>query len=89
MGLLLGLGIAGSLILFAGLGLVWFIYRKKSKAVDGLDENLFCNKLIDKELENVTGPRKFSYHELAQATSNLRRERSWEREDLEGFTEAS
>ncbi|KAM1041686.1 hypothetical protein ACFX2J_030587 [Malus domestica] len=71
MGLLLGLGIAGSLILFAGLGLVWFIYRKKSKAVDGLDENPFCNKLIDKELENVTGPRKFSHHELAQATSNF------------------
>ncbi|RXI03023.1 hypothetical protein DVH24_003101 [Malus domestica] len=71
MGLLLGLGIAGSLILFAGLGLVWFIYRKKSKAVDGIDENPFCNKLIDKELENETGPRKFSYHELAQATSNF------------------
>ncbi|KAM1699806.1 hypothetical protein ACFX2K_031109 [Malus domestica] len=71
MGLLLGLGIAGSLILFAGLGLVWFIYRKKSKAVDGRDENPFCNKLIDKELENVTGPRKFSYHELARATSNF------------------
>ncbi|KAM2839309.1 hypothetical protein COP1_030925 [Malus domestica] len=61
MGLLLGLGIAG-------LGLVWFIYRKKSKAVDGRDENPFCNKLIDKELENVTGPRKLSYHELAQAS---------------------
>ncbi|XP_048441883.1 L-type lectin-domain containing receptor kinase IX.1-like [Pyrus x bretschneideri] len=61
MGLLLGLGIAGSLILFTG----------KAKQLTDVMRIPFVKKLIDKELENVTGPRKFSYHELAQATSNF------------------
>ncbi|KAM1356762.1 hypothetical protein ACFX13_031569 [Malus domestica] len=71
IGLLIGLGIGGSLILVCGLGLVWFILCKKRKAVEEHGENLFVNNLIDEEIEKGTGPRKFSYSELAQATSNF------------------
>ncbi|XP_068338863.1 L-type lectin-domain containing receptor kinase IX.1-like, partial [Pyrus communis] len=70
-GLLIGLGIVGSLILVGGLGLVWFIFCKKRKAVEERDENPFLNNLIDEEIEKGAGPRKFSYRELAQATSNF------------------
>ncbi|CAN6558181.1 unnamed protein product [Malus baccata var. baccata] len=57
----IGLGVGGSLILVGGLGLVWFIFCKKRKAVQERDENPFVNNLIDKEIEMGAGPRKFSY----------------------------
>ncbi|KAM2142205.1 hypothetical protein ACFX1Q_008385 [Malus domestica] len=67
----IGLGVGRSLILVGGLGLVWFIFCKKRKAVEERDENPFVNNLIDEEIEMGAGPRKFSYRELAQATSNF------------------
>ncbi|CAL9017161.1 unnamed protein product [Prunus brigantina] len=71
IGLPIGLGVGGCLILVAGLGLVWLIFWKKGKAAGEHDENPFANSFIHEELEKGTGPRKFSYRELARATKNF------------------
>lgn len=39
--------------------------------VERSDEHPIIHDLVDKELEKRTGPKKFSYKELACATSNL------------------
>ncbi|CAL2254019.1 unnamed protein product [Prunus armeniaca] len=68
----IGLGVGGCIILAGGLALVWFMFIfRKRKAVGESGENPVVNCLIDDEFEKGTGPRKFSYRELARATSNF------------------
>ncbi|KAI5333164.1 hypothetical protein L3X38_023294 [Prunus dulcis] len=70
--LLIGLGVGGCIILAGGLALVWFMFIfRKRKAVGQSDENPVVNCLIDDEFEKGTGPRKFSYRDLARATNNF------------------
>ncbi|WRX16635.1 Protein kinase domain - like 10 [Theobroma cacao] len=68
-GLAVALGVAGALV--GGIFLVWLasLYRKKF----GRDEENghVIDEEIDDEFERGTGPRKFSYDELAHATDNF------------------
>ncbi|KAI5333140.1 hypothetical protein L3X38_023270 [Prunus dulcis] len=75
IGLAIGISIAGFAVLVGGLGLVWFILRKKRGTGDPSDEDPMVNELKDDEFEKGAGPRKFSYSELAQATSNFSEEK--------------
>ncbi|BBH01735.1 Concanavalin A-like lectin protein kinase family protein [Prunus dulcis] len=87
IGLAVGLGIGGCAVLFGGLGLGWFImWKKRERARESSDEDHpMVHELIDDEFEKGAGPRKFSYSELARATSNFEREKSLGREDSVGF----
>ncbi|KAK9938580.1 hypothetical protein M0R45_015309 [Rubus argutus] len=69
IGLVVGLSVGGFIILVGGLSLVWFIYWKKREKEERDDEDPMV--LNDDEFEKGTGPRKFSYSELARATNNF------------------
>ncbi|CAL5438486.1 unnamed protein product [Camellia sinensis] len=57
--------IGGVCVLIGGLGFLWFCLKKKKKnRVENKDKALY-------ELEAETGPKKFSYQELATATRNF------------------
>ncbi|XP_021801931.1 L-type lectin-domain containing receptor kinase IX.1-like [Prunus avium] len=67
-----GLGVGGCAVFFGGLGLVCFImWKKRETAGESSDEDM-VHELIDDEFEKGAGPRKFSYSELARATSNFK-----------------
>ncbi|BFG29145.1 hypothetical protein CerSpe_154190 [Prunus speciosa] len=73
IGLAVGLGIGGCAVMFGGLGLIRLVMPKKRETtVESSDEDPIVHELIDNEFEKGAGPRKFSYSELAQATSNFR-----------------
>ncbi|XVE66646.1 hypothetical protein DITRI_Ditri08aG0095100 [Diplodiscus trichospermus] len=69
-GLAAGLGVAGALV--GGIVLVWLacLYRKKLGKDE--DNSLVIDEEIEEEFERGTGPKKFSYNELAQATDNFK-----------------
>ncbi|KAL6202384.1 hypothetical protein ACLB2K_026092 [Fragaria x ananassa] len=71
-GLVVGMSVGGFVVLVGVLSLVWFIFWKKRKGGEGDDEDpMGLNDSIDDEFEKGTGPRKFSYSELARATNNF------------------
>ncbi|KAK9938016.1 hypothetical protein M0R45_014777 [Rubus argutus] len=74
VGLVVGSSVGGCIIiLVGGLALVRFRFWKKKEQVgdnDGVDP-MELNDSIDEEFERATGPRKFSYSELAHATGNF------------------
>ncbi|XP_022991795.1 L-type lectin-domain containing receptor kinase IX.1-like [Cucurbita maxima] len=66
IGLAIGLGV-GLGVLICGLGLFGFVWRRKqlrSRMEDVED-------LMDDEFERGTGPKRFTYRELTQATKNF------------------
>ncbi|KAM5586115.1 L-type lectin-domain containing receptor kinase IX.1-like [Rosa sericea] len=72
IGLLIVLSVGGSLILIGALALVWFVFRKKKETGESSDEDpIVLDDSVHNEFEKGTGPRKFSYYELAQATNNF------------------
>ncbi|XP_062015550.1 L-type lectin-domain containing receptor kinase IX.1-like [Rosa rugosa] len=74
VGLVVGLVVGGGVILAGVLGLLWFIFCRKRKETAGEssdDDTRILHDLIPEEFEKGTGPRKFSYNELALATSNF------------------
>ncbi|XP_044489632.1 L-type lectin-domain containing receptor kinase IX.1-like isoform X2 [Mangifera indica] len=72
IGLAVGLSIGGA-VLAVGLIMVWFHGRKKEDhQEDREDDNGFNN--MDDEFEKETGPKKFSYKELAAATNDFKDE---------------
>ncbi|KAM5586124.1 L-type lectin-domain containing receptor kinase IX.1-like [Rosa sericea] len=71
IGQVVGLSVGGGAILVSGLGLIWLFMCKKRGGGEGSDEDLVLRDFIDEEFERGTGPRKFSYNELAQATNNF------------------
>ncbi|CAL9017113.1 unnamed protein product [Prunus brigantina] len=75
IGLAIGISITGFAVLVGGLGLVWFILWRKRGTGDTSDEDPMVNELKDDEFEKGAGPRKFSYSELARATSNFSEEK--------------
>ncbi|KAK9938003.1 hypothetical protein M0R45_014766 [Rubus argutus] len=72
IGLVVGLSVGGSLVLIGALALIWFGFRKKKEIGESSDDDpILLDDLVDEEFEKGTGPRKFSYNELAQATNNF------------------
>ncbi|XP_007042796.2 PREDICTED: L-type lectin-domain containing receptor kinase IX.1 [Theobroma cacao] len=69
-GLAVGLGVTGALV--GGMVLVWLasLYRKKLGKDE--EEGHVIDEDIEDEFERGTGPRKFSYNELAHATDNFK-----------------
>ncbi|KAG6710005.1 L-type lectin-domain containing receptor kinase IX.1-like [Carya illinoinensis] len=70
LGLAVGLG-AGGLFLFAVLALVLLVLWKSRR--DKEDDRAFV-KYMDGEFQEGTGPKRFSFKELARATNNFRDE---------------
>ncbi|KAL2490924.1 L-type lectin-domain containing receptor kinase IX.1 [Abeliophyllum distichum] len=70
-GLVVGLSI-GMSILVLGLGLVGYLLWRKYKKKKG-DEH-FHDLSMDNEFEKGSGPKRFSYNELAWATNNFAEE---------------
>ncbi|RVW67260.1 L-type lectin-domain containing receptor kinase IX.2 [Vitis vinifera] len=71
-GFVVGLSV-GAVVVVCGLGLVWHHLRKKRNS--GGEENGTDSDLVmDEDFEKGTGPRKFSFDELALATSNFAEE---------------
>ncbi|XP_062016035.1 L-type lectin-domain containing receptor kinase IX.1-like [Rosa rugosa] len=73
IGLVVGLGVGGCLTLVGVLALLWFIFCKRKRGTEDSsdDDTRVLNESIPEEFEKGTGPRKFSYNELALATSNF------------------
>ncbi|KAG6652106.1 L-type lectin-domain containing receptor kinase IX.1-like [Carya illinoinensis] len=71
LGLGVGLGVGG-LFLVAGLGLVLLLLWKRSGR-DKEDDRAFA-EYMDGEFQGGTGPKRFSFRELARATNNFRDE---------------
>ncbi|KAF8370029.1 hypothetical protein HHK36_031927 [Tetracentron sinense] len=67
VGLLVGVG-----ALSCGLGLFWFIWWRKRAG--GEKEDVSFDDFMDDDFEKGTGPKRFSYHELARATNNFAEE---------------
>ncbi|KAL5790208.1 hypothetical protein ACOSQ2_005096 [Xanthoceras sorbifolium] len=69
----MGLGVGGG-VLVSLLVLVWFLrFGRGSNGRDEEDNN-GLDEEMDDEFERGTGPKKFSYKELARATNNFREE---------------
>ncbi|XP_059647961.1 L-type lectin-domain containing receptor kinase IX.1-like [Cornus florida] len=68
-GLVVGLSV-GSCALVAGLALVGFVlWKRKSRGEK--QEDLTVDPAMEEEFEKGSGPRKFSYSELARVTNNF------------------
>ncbi|KAK9938006.1 hypothetical protein M0R45_014769 [Rubus argutus] len=67
----IGMGVGGGIILVVMVAcLVFFIYRVKTEKWES-DEDPMVNGSIDEEFEKETGPKMFSYKELARVTNNF------------------
>ncbi|XWS39805.1 hypothetical protein CRYUN_Cryun18bG0086000 [Craigia yunnanensis] len=69
-GLAAGLGVAGALV--GGMVLVWLVSLHRKKFGKDEDNGHVIDEEIDDEFERGTGPKKFSYNELAHATGNFK-----------------
>jgi serine/threonine protein kinase len=70
-GLAMGMGVGGS-FLFGGLALILFYMWKRSRS--HTKEDLALNSCMDDEFQRGTGPKRFSFQELAHATNNFSEE---------------
>jgi hypothetical protein len=68
LGLAVGLGIGGS-FLFGGLALILFCFWKRNRS--HTQEDLALDSCMDEEFQRGTGPKSFSFKELAHATNNF------------------
>ncbi|KAK3009286.1 hypothetical protein RJ639_014329 [Escallonia herrerae] len=68
VGLLAG---ASAFVVLCGLGFIWFGYRRKQNKGEKKEEGVLS---VSCEFERETGPKKFSYKELAIATKNFSEE---------------
>ncbi|KAL6347657.1 hypothetical protein AAG906_026185 [Vitis piasezkii] len=85
-GFVVGLSVCSFLVV-CGLGLVWHHLRKKRNSggeEDGTDSDI----AMDEDFEKGTGPRKFSFDELALATSNFAEEEKLGEEGSVGSIES-
>lgn len=69
-GLVVGLAVGGSVFLCSSALGMYIILRKKKREETG-DDILVEDDSMDGEFEKGTGPKRFSYHALAQATNNF------------------
>jgi serine/threonine protein kinase len=70
LGLAMGLGVGGS-FLFGGLALILFCMWKSRSHTE---EDLALDSCMDDEFQRETGPKRFSFQELAHATNNFNEE---------------
>jgi len=71
LGLAMGLGVGGSFV-FGGLALILFCMWKRSRS--HTEEDLALDSCMDDEFQRGTGPKRFSFQELAHATNNFNEE---------------
>jgi hypothetical protein len=71
LGLAVGLGVGGS-FLFGGLALILFCMWKRTRS--HTEEDLALDSCMDDEFQMGTGPKRFSFKELAHATNNFNEE---------------
>ncbi|XP_004301118.1 PREDICTED: L-type lectin-domain containing receptor kinase IX.1-like [Fragaria vesca subsp. vesca] len=73
VGLVVGLAVGGGVILVGVLGFVFLFCRKRRETTGEStdDDTRVLHDLDPEEFEKGTGPRKFSYNELALATNNF------------------
>ncbi|KAK6945851.1 Legume lectin domain [Dillenia turbinata] len=73
-GLVVGLSI-GFLVLLLGVGLLWFgVKRMCNGEKEEDEEGTLFDPTLEDEFARGTGPRRFSYFELARATNNFSEE---------------
>ena len=72
-GLMVGLSV-GAFVVVGGLGLVWYYMWKKRNTGGDQEDGADSDLAMDEDFEKGTGPRKFSFYELALATSNFAEE---------------
>ncbi|KAJ7013237.1 L-type lectin-domain containing receptor kinase IX.1-like [Populus alba x Populus x berolinensis] len=72
-GLAVGLGVGGGAIV-VGAALVGFVIKFMCGHKDDEEGGHVLEEYMDDEFERGTGPKKFSYQELARATSNFKDE---------------
>ena len=66
----LGIGLAvSSAVVCCALGVIWFIFRRRRASRN--TEDLGDDDNMDIEFEKETGPRRFTYRELLNATNNF------------------
>ncbi|XP_026391001.1 L-type lectin-domain containing receptor kinase IX.1-like [Papaver somniferum] len=71
LGLIVGL-VVGLGVLVCGIGFGLFIWLKKRRSSSNIEDDAANSDMsMDDEFEKGTGPRKFSYRELATATNNF------------------
>lgn len=68
--LVVGLSVC-AFVVVGGLALVWFYLRKKRNTGGYQEDGGDSDQAMDEDFEKGTGPRKFSFNELALATSNF------------------
>jgi hypothetical protein len=68
LGLAVGLGVGGS-FLFGGFALILSGLRKRNKSYTEVE--LSFDRCMDDEFQRGTGPKRFSFKELAHATNNF------------------
>jgi hypothetical protein len=68
LGLAIGLGVGGSLLV-GGFALILFCLWKRKKSYTA--EDLAFDRCMDDEFQRGTGPKRFSFKELAHATNNF------------------
>ncbi|CAM8977226.1 unnamed protein product [Rhodiola kirilowii] len=69
--LVLGLGAGGGTVVVLGLVLASFWLWKRRREKDNEEEGFEFDETMEDEIERGTGPRKFSYKELARATKDF------------------
>jgi hypothetical protein len=69
-GLAVGLGVGGSFLL-GGLALILFGFWKRNRRDAEAEEDLAFDRYMDDEFQRETGPKRFSFNELAYATNNF------------------
>jgi hypothetical protein len=68
LGLAIGLGVGGP-FLVCGFALILFCLWKRNKSYT--EEDLAFDRCMDDEFQRETGPKRFSFKELAHATNNF------------------
>ncbi|RZC87258.1 hypothetical protein C5167_029807 [Papaver somniferum] len=72
IGLVVGIVIGVGALLVCGIGFVLFMRSKKRKNSSNFEEDEANSDMsMDDEFEKGTGPKKFSYNELVNATNNF------------------
>ncbi|XP_062086905.1 L-type lectin-domain containing receptor kinase IX.1-like [Humulus lupulus] len=70
----LGLGVGFGILCCGVIGSVWFMYLRKRVNKEAEVEEEDYHASIDGEFERGAGPKRFTYHELRQATNNFSEE---------------
>ncbi|KAJ6751033.1 hypothetical protein OIU85_001556 [Salix viminalis] len=73
MGLAVGLGVGGGAIV-VGAAMVGFVFKFMCRHEEDEEGGHVLEEYMDDEFERGTGPKKFSYQELARATNNFKDE---------------